>query len=45
MSYTPAPEDAGSTLRVEVSATNRFGTAQADSPATGIVVALVPPVE
>ena len=45
VSYTPASEDAGSTLRVEVSATNRFGTAHADSPATGIVVALVPPVE
>ena len=45
VSYTPAPEDAGSTLRVEISAANRFGTAKADSAATGIVVALVPPVE
>jgi hypothetical protein len=45
VSYTPAPEDAGSTLRVEVSATNRFGTAKADSAPTGVVVALVPPVE
>ena len=39
------PGDAGSTLRVEVSVTNRFGTAKSDSAPTGVVVALVPPVE
>jgi hypothetical protein len=42
--YTPTQQDEGSTLRVEVAATNRFGTAKADSAVTGVVTVLpVPP--
>jgi hypothetical protein len=41
--YTIVQADAGSTLRVEVTATNRFGTAKADSAPTQVVVAPLPP--
>ena len=42
-SYTAVDEDAGSTLRVEVTATNRFGSAKADSDVTVVVVTVPPP--
>ena len=42
-SYTAAPADAGSTIRVEVSAGNRFGTTKGDSAVTGVVAEPPPP--
>jgi hypothetical protein len=42
-SYTAAPADAGSTIRVEVSAANRFGTTKGDSAVTGVVAEPPPP--
>jgi hypothetical protein len=42
-SYTAVQDDAGSTLRVEVGATNRFGTTKADSAVTVVVVTPPPP--
>jgi hypothetical protein len=35
--YVVVPEDAGATLRVTVTATNRFGTASSQSPQTAVV--------
>jgi len=42
-SYTAADADAGSTLRVEVTATNRFGATKGDSDVTAVVVTPSPP--
>ena len=41
--YRPADADAGSTIRVEVTATNRFGATKGDSDVTGVVVMPPPP--
>jgi hypothetical protein len=41
--YTAVDADTGSTLRVEVTATNRFGSAKADSDVTAAVTAPPPP--
>jgi hypothetical protein len=41
--YTVADADAGSTIRVEVTATNRFGSAKGDSAVTAVVPTPPPP--
>jgi hemolysin type calcium-binding protein/WD40 repeat protein len=42
--YTPANADAGSRLRVEVTATNSAGSASQNSESTAVVIALAPKV-
>jgi hypothetical protein len=41
--YTAVDADGGSTIRVEVTATNRFGAAKADSAVTDVVAPAPPP--
>jgi hypothetical protein len=41
--YTAADTDAGSTIRVEVTATNRFGSTKGDSAATAVIATAPPP--